>query len=224
MRPCRIGTSSGTRDVACDNSRAIGSRDRLGPTSACDSSGVNARAALPRATRSARLRCSVLSARATRGRPLAARRFLGDAFVTAVMTIPPNRNAVRVIRRSPSRGPLRSCVDETETDRPNRVKHDAGRDRVGSPYPGDVSAHRRSTAAATSVSTIWARSSRSRPLAFEVVLNVAGGMSREAIGLTRSRQAPWVGRSPRDRRSAARRIAQSPRYAGGPIGAHRNHR
>ena len=68
IRPCRTGTSSGTRDFSCSSSSPTGSRDGSGANSACDSSGAAARASFPRATRSARLSCSPVPARA-RPRP-----------------------------------------------------------------------------------------------------------------------------------------------------------
>ena len=64
IRPCRIGTNSGTRLLACPNNSPTGSRDPSGRNSACDSNGATARASFPRATRSARLNCSPSPARA----------------------------------------------------------------------------------------------------------------------------------------------------------------
>jgi hypothetical protein len=64
IRPCRTGTSSGTRDFAWLSSSPTGSRPGLGENSACVSSGAAALASLPRATRSARLGCSTVAARA----------------------------------------------------------------------------------------------------------------------------------------------------------------
>ena len=64
IRPCRTGTNSGTRDRSCSSSNPTGSRDPTGWNSACDSSGATARASFPRATRSPRLSCSGVPARA----------------------------------------------------------------------------------------------------------------------------------------------------------------
>ena len=49
IRPCRTGTSSGTRDFACSSSRPTGSRPGPGSKSRCDSSGTRPRAAFPAA-------------------------------------------------------------------------------------------------------------------------------------------------------------------------------
>ena len=62
IRPCRTGTSSGTRVLACSSSSPTGSRDSSGVNSACDSSGACALASFPRATRSARVSCSAAPA------------------------------------------------------------------------------------------------------------------------------------------------------------------
>src|SRR4051812_2168893 len=53
MRPCRIGTSSGTRDCACASRSATGSRASSSPGSPCEDRGTAARAARPSAARSA---------------------------------------------------------------------------------------------------------------------------------------------------------------------------
>src|SRR5690606_31886742 len=82
MRPCRIGTSSGTRVAAWLSSMPIGSRAAVGVNSACVASGVVARAALPAATRSARVMGSARSVRWV------------ATFVTAV-TLHPSRHRCR---------------------------------------------------------------------------------------------------------------------------------
>ncbi len=61
MRPYRIGTSSGTRVVACSSSRSIGSSRKLGSNTAWASSGTSLRAALPLAFRSSTVRCAIVA-------------------------------------------------------------------------------------------------------------------------------------------------------------------
>ena len=59
MRPYRIGTSSGTRVRACSSSNPTGSgRSGAGSQSACVERRTSARAAFPRAARSAGVACS----------------------------------------------------------------------------------------------------------------------------------------------------------------------
>src|SRR5215475_8934090 len=90
MRPCRIGTSSGTRVFACPSNSAIGSRAGSGSKTACDSSGAADRASLPIAARSALLMCSMAGGRERRG---AVSR---DADVPVRAVVPAAADRVRV--------------------------------------------------------------------------------------------------------------------------------
>ena len=63
IRPYRIGTSSGTREEACSSSNSTGSgRCSAGSHSPWLLRGTSARAAFPRATRSAVVKCATFAA------------------------------------------------------------------------------------------------------------------------------------------------------------------
>ena len=117
IRPCRIGTSSGTLVSAWASSRPTGSRSGAGSNTVCASSGTFARIALPSARRSTRLNgfsltrrlrsfaCSRYRVGPARGAPHALRRPLCEVDREVVAVQGPRSGRVR--RRCVARGRVR---------------------------------------------------------------------------------------------------------------------
>src|SRR5579872_4687298 len=113
IRPCRTGTSSGTRLLACSSSRPTGSRDASGVNSACDSSGATALASFPRAARSARLSCSPPAPEPTREVRAAGLPPRAESSVFTVMATPsvqgPSTSFVELPANRPVSPPWPRC-------------------------------------------------------------------------------------------------------------------